>query len=444
MNNNQYWNNRIANEIWKTYNSLEEKNRDLMSMYMEASLDIQEELYKIAMKINNGQVITLSDMHKYNRLTNLKENIENRVKQLGEDVEKFGILNMKEGIKNNYKNIMLALGKTEFDKPNERLIYGLINTEWNAGNYSSRLWKNTQLLASNLNEIITTGLVQGKTVTEMAIQLNNRMNKGFNVAHRLIRTESMKVLNDSSLQAYKDSGVNKIQWWAAEDERMCSICGTRHAEEFSINKAPNLPVHANCRCTYIPVVDLKNGLSSNNEDNDYNYNIQHEKPKLIDKVKDDIILQLNKYEKEIAKDNKKENAIVITSAGDIYHCYGINNMVFPDIDLGDELQNSIITHNHPKNETYYSFSASDLALFFDYNLKELHGIDDKYKYSIKRKENTLYETRENVINKFNTEYYYKVLAEAIEKDYDMDIDGYHLIVSQFAKDYKFDYERIKL
>ena len=64
MKNSEYWEERIANETWTVYNTLEEKNRALMDMYQEATLDIQNELYSIAQKVNGGQSLSLSDMHK--------------------------------------------------------------------------------------------------------------------------------------------------------------------------------------------------------------------------------------------------------------------------------------------------------------------------------------------------------------------------------------------
>lgn len=126
---------------------------------------------------------------------------------------------------------------------------------WLGSNFSTRLWKNTQVLASNLNDIITVGITQGKTITEMAIQLNNRMNEGFNVAHRLIRTETMHYLNESSKKAYKDGGCSEVQVWAAVDERTCKVCGGKHGNVYKLKECPTLPLHANCRCTVLPVVD---------------------------------------------------------------------------------------------------------------------------------------------------------------------------------------------
>lgn len=40
--------------------------------------------------------------------------------------------------------------------------------------------------------------------------------------------------------------------------------------------------------------------------------------------------------------------------------------------------------NNTKNETQYSFSEDDIALFNKYNLKTLRGIDNKYTYELTR------------------------------------------------------------
>lgn len=255
MNNSEYWESRIAENTWGTYNSLEEKNRALLEMYQEASLDISEELYKVTEKINQGKGITISDMYKFNRLDNLQKNFENAIRSLGEKVESFGKENMMEGFKDTYSNVMTELGQIDFALPNQKLMENMMNRPWQGGTFSERLWKNTQVLASNLNDILTSGLTQGKTVTEMAIQLNNRMNEGFNVSHRLVRTETMHYLNESAFMAYKDGGCEQVQIWAAIDERTCPTCGAKHGNIYSMKDRPSLPLHANCRCTYLPVID---------------------------------------------------------------------------------------------------------------------------------------------------------------------------------------------
>lgn len=254
MKNSEYWESRIANGTWNIYNDLEQRNKKLLEMYQEASLNISEELYKVAEKLKTSTPM-LSDMHKFGRLTELQGNMENVIKELGESVEKFGKDNMSEGINGTYENVMAKLGKTEFANVPKKVMEEMMDRPWLGSTFSERLWKNTQVLAVNLNDILVNGITQGKTITEMAIQLNNMMNTGFNVSHRLIRTETMHYLNESAFKAYEDAGCEEVEVWAAKDERVCKTCGAMHGKVYKIKKRPVLPLHSNCRCTYLPVVE---------------------------------------------------------------------------------------------------------------------------------------------------------------------------------------------
>lgn len=277
MKNSEYWEKRIAEPTWNIYNSLEEKNRVLLEMYQEASLSISDELYRVAEKMKTATP-TLSDMHKFNRLNNLQNNINSIIKELGSNVESFGKKNMYKGFSENYKATMEAIGEVTFDMPNKKLMKEILDRPWKGNNFSERLWKNTKVLAMNLNDILTTGLTQGKTITEMAIQLNNRMNSGFNEAHRLVRTETMHYLNESSFKAYQDSGCEEVQVWAAVDERTCPTCGLRHGNIYRMRDKPALPFHANCRCTYLPIIDVDDAKKDHDqakEDINNEFNRRH-------------------------------------------------------------------------------------------------------------------------------------------------------------------------
>ena len=264
--NSEYWEKRIAQPTWNTYNSIEEKNIKLLDMYQQASKDISNELYSLAEKVNSGKGLTRSEMHKYNRLNNLNKNIRDILEDLTNGVADFSTKNMQEGFASNYSNVMNALNVADFALPDKKLMDTLIDMPWRGDSFSKRLWKDTGKLANNLNNILTSGLQQGKTVSEMAINLNNVMNKGFNAAHTLVRTETMHYLNVSSDTAYKDAGIKEVQNWAAEDERTCEHCAAEHGKIYPIDKAPTLPFHANCRCTRLPVLKpiTKNNIATKN------------------------------------------------------------------------------------------------------------------------------------------------------------------------------------
>lgn len=97
--NSEYWEKRLASETWKTYNSLEEKNRELLEFYIDASESVKDELYRLAEKYSKDGVLSLSDMHKQNRLTELNGKFEKIIEDLGHSTEAFAKKNMQDGFK---------------------------------------------------------------------------------------------------------------------------------------------------------------------------------------------------------------------------------------------------------------------------------------------------------------------------------------------------------
>ncbi len=113
----------------------------------------------------------------------------------------------------------------------------------------------------------------------------------------------------------------------------------------------------------------------------------HDPPKFIKKIdiNDNAAIEreLKDFETNaVGKDY--ETACVITKSGEIYHCFGVKNEVYPDIDLQDKLRGAIVSHNHVKSETEYSFSNVDLDLFEKYELQTLRGCDHKFRYEVSR------------------------------------------------------------
>ena len=134
---------------------------------------------------------------------------------------------------------------------------------------------------------------------------------------------------------------------------------------------------------WIGSTSITKGLSSSNKITLSN----HKKPIILENLSNvntkTIDKTLKKYE-NIIKDDIIENAIVVTKEGKVYQCFGNGTNVWPDIDLGNEIIGSSITHNHPKIETSYSFSNADIKMFEKYKLSKLRGIDNKYIYELNR------------------------------------------------------------
>lgn len=116
--------------------------------------------------------------------------------------------------------------------------------------------------------------------------------------------------------------------------------------------------------------------------------LQHKPPRLVKTIdpndKKEIDRLLSEYE-DFAVNLDYETAMVITSDGKVYMFDGTKTRVFVD-DLGDELIGSVVSHNHPADETAYSFSNDDFELYVKNRLDQLYGFDVKYKYKLSRDE----------------------------------------------------------
>lgn len=253
--NSEYWEGRIAEETWKTYNLAEEKNIDLIKMYDKASQSIKKEMYALAEMAEEQNGMTRTQQHRFNKLLGQQGHIYKEIEKLGDEVEKKATDQMYKSGKSVYGNVREALGETDFSMLNKKEMEQMLRSPWHGSFFSERLWKDNAKLERNLNGIINDGMASGRTVTEMAVQLSNIMNQAFNNAHRLVRTETINYMNRSAIRGYKDAGVDKVQWWAAEDERTCETCGSNHEKEYDIDKAPILPCHPGCRCTWLPVIE---------------------------------------------------------------------------------------------------------------------------------------------------------------------------------------------
>ena len=62
----------------------------------------------------------------------------------------------------------------------------------------------------------------------------------------------ISVVDEATIKGFKDIGIKKVQWIAADDEKTCPTCGARDNKIYHINKIPPKP-HYGCRCYIVPV-----------------------------------------------------------------------------------------------------------------------------------------------------------------------------------------------
>ncbi len=263
MKSYTYWIKRAFELENSNFIKSEETIKKLNASYLRIAKNLREEINKIQEKIDNTNVIFLDDIqaYKYRQklLNDLKNKIYDEYRNLSQEEINITTKHYKDVIENTYKNISEYLGSIKADASFSMLktdaIQDLLSIKWLGENYSDRVWKNTNLLAKRMEDILLDGIVTGKSTDFMAKQINKIMRAGNFNCERLIRTETNFFHNRTSLKAYKDYGIEKYEFLATIDSRTSPICSKLNGQIFHIDKAKTgvnyPPMHPFCRSTTV-------------------------------------------------------------------------------------------------------------------------------------------------------------------------------------------------
>lgn len=192
------------------------------------------------------------------RLEALKESIYINTK-LAADVEinkstKLYTDNIEKAYYTNLFDIQRGLG-VGFNVAQMPLgtIEEILKNSWSGKHYSKRIWHNTDVLAEKLEEVITSGLMSGKSSRRMAQELQDMTDYEKFACERIIRTETTYITNAAEVESYKECGIDKVIFIATLDLRTSSICRSMDGKIIKVDKlrtGNNLPpLHPYCRST---------------------------------------------------------------------------------------------------------------------------------------------------------------------------------------------------
>lgn len=153
------------------------------------------------------------------------------------------------------------IGST-FNNVSPEQIEKIFKQKWSEKHFDSRIWDNSKRLASNLQQTITKGIIQGKEFKRMSKDIQDVMGVGFFEARRILETETTFALEQAKTEAYKELGIEKYQFIATLDNKTSKKCQDYDLEVIDLNKkqigvnAP--PLHPFCRSVTTPYIkDLK-------------------------------------------------------------------------------------------------------------------------------------------------------------------------------------------
>lgn len=154
-------------------------------------------------------------------------------------------------------DVAQGMGATPaFNKLNTQTVNAIINSKLEGKNFSERIWKNTDILASTLQEKLATATATGESIEKTVREIRDRFAVNDYYAERLVRTETNFFANKSEIEAYKAMGFDEYEFLATLDGRTSAICQHHDKKIYKLKDAKQgynaPPLHPNCRSTITP------------------------------------------------------------------------------------------------------------------------------------------------------------------------------------------------
>ena len=263
-------NKRIEEKLAVTYQRYAKENKltleqaykqlpkDAEKAYKNDLMDYISKAKEDAVKYRD-YLMNQSIMHKHSVLNQLQTEIKNVVYNI--DMEETGGKFLAKIYEDSDYYFQYQEGQAEaFAKLDPERLHNLLSENWaGEGNFSSKIWKNKDLLADALDDTLIKGLAKGQSYEQMAKALAERMGSSEKQAYRLIVTESARMDNQALLDQYKAMGVEKFEFLATLDNRTSEICRSMDGLVFNIEDAQiglNVPpLHPYCRSRIVPVME---------------------------------------------------------------------------------------------------------------------------------------------------------------------------------------------
>lgn len=262
MPQNRYWQTRIQEQQEKAYNRLtRDTERELARLYREQAIALRNRILEVFSKIQSakqtGEPIQVNDLYRDNRYWTLLEEINERLRALGEEqiriTEPAIIQAYRDTLDVVDENIVPVTENLDTAFLNARMIDAeqVVNQTWclDGKKFSERVWQDKQKLLTQIKRALADSLVQGKSPWEIAKSMADTLNVSRQNAYRLVRTETAHAQTYAQTERYKQYGFTKGRFLASPE--CCEHCHEHDGEVFTLDELEKLlPVHPNCRCTY--------------------------------------------------------------------------------------------------------------------------------------------------------------------------------------------------
>ena len=252
MDNREYWIKRASIKELLTEKNIKKIERELKKNYKEAIREIKKELTYLKA---TGE---LTEWEQYRAEATIRS-IEEILNDMATKEKKLLTDTLEELCKQvdeKDKKALEAELDVVFHKVNDELIKEVVKTNWSGLLYLDRIDERKYILTQKLKEVLTKGLIRGDSLQDMAKLLADEMNKDFKSAMRLVHTETAYVQVQTTLQRYKEAGLEEYEYLVCPNKDCCSDCKKFAGRTLKIDEAipgVNLPpMHPHCHCDIMP------------------------------------------------------------------------------------------------------------------------------------------------------------------------------------------------
>lgn len=302
---NKYWQNRFEILTESLLNKADRHYAELIREYEKALLNIQREIERFYSRFATDNQITLAEARRMLDNRELREfhwtieeyiekaienvldqrwikeleNASTRVRisrlealeyQIRQQIELLyakrleGLTELskeitEEGYYRTIYEIQKSIGAgSRFGLLDTKLIESIITKPWapDGSNFSSRIWRDKNLLMSELQKVLTQSFIRGDAPDKAIRHIAKTMNVSKRAAGRLVMTESAFFANNARERAFRELGVEEYQFIATLDTRTSEICQDMDLKVFKLSEKQVgvnwPPLHPNCRSTVAP------------------------------------------------------------------------------------------------------------------------------------------------------------------------------------------------
>lgn len=244
----------INKEIVRIFNNYaKDSELDKKTLTQLLNKKESEQYYKNLLEVINNNItdekIKKKLLAKYNapaysyrisRYQALQNNIDIELKKLAnieQDITKIRYVDtIKEGYYHNIYDIQKGTGLGfSFAQIDNRTINLILNENWvKGGNFSKRIWNNSEKLGNYLKTQFIADNISGKSIQKISKELSEFMNVGLHNATTLVRTEVNHFANESEMLAYKELDIDKYRFIATLDQVTCKHCAKLDNQVFNV------------------------------------------------------------------------------------------------------------------------------------------------------------------------------------------------------------------